>query len=283
MNDARPSQEPTIFQEATGAASVAPTGAASVAPTGAASVAPAGTAAAPRTYPDDPEFDAYLSLVRLLLGGAIEGTAVLVRRLEQLEADLRAAEDGPPAPGDIHSTADLARYLLVGVSLSAADGLRRRAARWAEASDMFWRVTGSAVAPLAGNRLTGRVVGPFDRAFGRLVTRGQQRVNAWVELGRANEPTARLLARQTYLETLDDFIDLLSQNDELATLVQKKSLGLANEVVDEVRERTFSADTLAESVVRRILRRPPRQALPPPPDELLQAVAEMERAPSRDH
>ena len=265
MNDALPSIEPTIPPEAGGAAVLAP------------AVAPP-----PRAYPDDPEFDAYLSLVTLLLGGAIEGTALLARRLEQLEAELRASEDGPPAPGEIRSTADAARYLLVGASLAAADGLRRRAVRWAEASDMFLRVTGSAVASLAGNRLTGRVVGPFDRAFGRLAERGQQRVNAWVELGRANEPTARLLARQTYLEILDDFIDLLSQNDELADLVQKKSLGLANEVVDEVRERTFSADTLAESVVRRILRRPPRQALPPPPDELRQAVIDNERAPSRE-
>lgn len=216
----------------------------------------------------DPEFDAYLAVVKMLLGGAIEGTTELARRLERLEGELRAAEAGPPGPGEVNSPADVVRYLLVGASLSAADGLRRRAYRWAEASDMFWRVTGSAVAPLSRRRLTRRVVGPFDRAFGRLVDRGQQRVNDWVELGRANEPAARLLARRAYLEAVDDFIGYLAENQELADLVQKKSVGLATEAVDEFRSRGVSADAIAENLVRRILRRPPRGELPVPPDEL---------------
>ncbi len=229
----------------------------------------------------DPEFDAYLTVVKALLGGAIEGTAELSRRLGRLEAELRATEAGPPGPGPVNSTADVVRYLLFGASLAAADGLRQRAYRWAEASDMFWRVTGSAVAPLTTRRLTGRIVGPFDRAFGRLVDRGQQRVNDWVELGRASEPTARLVARRAYLEAVDDFIGHLSQNDELASLVQEQSVGLATEFVDEVRERTVSADTLAESIVRRILKRPPRPALPPP-EAIRLAVAEVKRVPHHE-
>ena len=229
----------------------------------------------------DPEFDAYLAVVKTLLGGAVEGTAELARRLERLEAALRASEAGPPGPGEVNSTADVVRYMLFGASLAAADGLRQRAARWAEASDVFIRVGGSAIAPLTRSGLTRRVVGPFDGAFGRLVERGQSRVNDWVELGRANEPTARLLARQAYLEAVDDFIGHLSQNQQLSDLVQEQSVGLANEFVEEVRERTVSADTLAESVVRRILRRPPRTALPPP-EPIREAVAEVKWVPRHD-
>ncbi len=232
----------------------------------------------PAAPPPDPEFDAYLAVVKTLLGGAVEGTAELARRLERLEAALRASDDGPPGPGAVNSTADVLRYLVFGASLSAADGLRQRAVRLAEASDVFIRVTGSAVAPLTRSRLTRRVVGPFDRALGRMVNRGQTRVNAWVELGRANEPTARLVARQAYLEAVDDFIGHLSQNQQLSDLVQEQSVGLATEFVEEVRERTVSADTLAESIVRRILKRPPRTALPPP-DAIREAVAEVKRVP----
>jgi hypothetical protein len=224
----------------------------------------------------DPEFDAYLAVVKTLLGGAVEGTAELARRLERLEAQLRASESGPPGPGEVNSTADVVRYMLFGASLAAADGLRQQAVKWAEASDVLIRVTGSTVAPWASNRLTRRVVGPFDRAFGRLVDRGQARVNAWVELGRANEPTARLMARQAYLEAVDDFISHLSQNQQLSDLVQEQSMGLATEFVDEVRERTVSADTLAESIVRRILKRPPRTPLPPP-EAIREAVAKVKR------
>ena len=223
----------------------------------------------------DPEFDAYLAVVKMLLGGAIEGTAELTRRLERLEAELRAAEAGPPGRGEVNSSADVVRYLLFGASLAAADGLRRRAFQWAEASDMFWRTTGSAVAPLTTSRLTRRIVGPFDRAFGRLVDRGQQRVNDWVELGRANEPASRLLARQAYLEVVDDLIGFLAENEELADLVQKKSVGLATEAVDEVRSRGVSADAIAENLVRRILRRPPRTELPVPPDALRQTLLDI--------
>ncbi|MBP6789830.1 MAG: hypothetical protein KA170_19730, partial [Candidatus Promineofilum sp.] len=44
----------------------------------------------PAALPPDPEFDAYLAVVKTLLGGAVEGTAELARRLERLEAALRA-------------------------------------------------------------------------------------------------------------------------------------------------------------------------------------------------
>lgn len=265
MNDTRPVIDPIIVEGSV----VQPN------PSGNTLPAPA-----PPPSPD-PEFDAYLAVVKTLLGGAVEGTAEFARRLERLEAALRASEAGPPGHGEVNSTADVLRYMVFGASLAAADGLRQRAVKWAEASDVFWRVSGSAVAPLTRSRLTRRVVGPFDRAFGRLVERGQSQVNAWVELGRANEPTARLLARQAYLEAVDDFIGHLSQNQQLSDLVQEQSVGLATEFVEEVRERTVSADTLAESLVRRILKRPPRTALPPP-DAIREAVAEVKRVPRHD-
>lgn len=211
----------------------------------------------------DPEFDAYLAVVRLLIGGTIEGAAELVKRLETWESELNAAGD-PPEPGEIHSSGDVARYMMVGMALSASDGLRRQVVRLAQASDLFWRFTGSATQPLVDNRLTGIVAGPIDRAFDRLVTRGQKRVNEWVELGRAQEPGARRVARKTYEQVIDEFIGQLADNKELADLVQKKSVGLATEAVDEFRSRTVSADAMAENIVRRILRRPPRHELPGP-------------------
>lgn len=209
----------------------------------------------------DPEFDAYLAVVKLLIGGAIEGAAELVERLEKWETELNAAGD-PPAVGEAHSGGDVARYMLVGMALSASDGLRRQVFRLAQASDMFWRFTGSATQPLVNNRLTGIVAGPIDRAFDQLVSRGQKRVDGWVELGRAQEPGARRMARKTFEEVIDEFIGLMAENEELANLVQKKSMGLATEAVDEFRSRTVSADAIAENIVRRILRRPARTELP---------------------
>ena len=209
----------------------------------------------------DPEFDAYMAVVKLLIGGTVEGTAELVHRLEVWEAQLRAAE-GDPEPGEINHANDMARYMLVGMALDASDGLRRRVVGFAQASDVFFRFSGSMARPLVNNRLTGIVGRPIDRAFNRLVERGQQNVDKWIEMGRHQEPGARRLARKTFTEIQDEFIGHLAENQELADLVQKKSMGLATEAVDEFRSRTVSADELAEKLVRRILRRPARPELP---------------------
>ena len=202
-----------------------------------------------------------MAVIRLLVGGTIEGASELARRLEKWEAELRAAE-GEPEPGQIAGRGDIARYMLVGMALSTGEGVRQQVIRIAQLSDSFWRLTGSAAQPLVNNRVTGIVAGPLDRAFNRLVNSGQRRVNDWVELGRAQEPGARRIARKSYLELVDEIIGQLAENEELGDLVQKKSVGLATEAVDEFRSRSVSADEFAESIVRRILRRPPRRELP---------------------
>lgn len=231
------------------------------------------TEASESNTPIDPEFDAYLAVVKLLIGGTIEGAAELSRRLEKWEAELQSAEDASGA-GEIQTTGDAARYMLVGMALSTAGSLRRQAIKAVQASDVFWRMTGSAAQPLVDNRLTGILARPIDRAFDRLVTRGQKRVSDWVELGRAQEPGARRLARKSYLGIVDEFISHLAENEELADLVQEQSMGLASEAVDEFRTRTVSADAIAENFVRRILRRPPRQELPQPPEDVRLVIVE---------
>lgn len=221
----------------------------------------------------DPEFDAYMAVVKLLVGGTVEGVAQLLTRLEAIEAEIRA-EDDAAAIGEIETTADVLRYAVVGFLLSASDAARQRVMRWTEASDLFWRFTGSAIEPFTENRFTGLFTGPFERMFDNLNRRGEEKVAGWVELGRQQEPTSRKMARLTYLRIVDEFIDHLAENEELAELVQEQSVSLAAEAVDAVRSRTVSADTLAERVVRRVLGRPPREALPPPPPELREAAEE---------
>ncbi|MEZ4769296.1 MAG: hypothetical protein R2844_12820 [Caldilineales bacterium] len=68
----------------------------------------------------------------------------------------------------------------------------------------------------------------------------------------------------------DTYIAYLNQHpDNVQTLIQGQSLGLAGQVMDGVRERTVTADTVAEMVARRLLRRAPRTELPPPSHEIM--------------
>lgn len=71
-----------------------------------------------------------------------------------------------------------------------------------------------------------------------------------------------------YLDYLHD------ENPEaVQDLIQGQSLGLAEEVMDQVRERTVTADSLLETMVRAILRRTPRENIPEPPDAIKQQAA----------
>ncbi len=153
-------------------------------------------------------------------------------RSERPSPSLVQRAESEPEVGEAHSAADVVRYMLVGMTLSMSDGVRRQSVKLVQASDVFWRFTGNAAQPLVNNRLTGIIGRPLDRAFNRLVNRGQKRVKDWIELGVAQEPGARRLARKAYMELLDEFIGHLAENEELAELVQEQSVSLASEAVD---------------------------------------------------
>lgn len=69
----------------------------------------------------------------------------------------------------------------------------------------------------------------------------------------------------TYLvgtRAMGDAIETLAQSTALEELVQKQSSSIAGAIVEEVRERAVSADTVVEGLARRLLRRPSRSQLP---------------------
>lgn len=67
----------------------------------------------------------------------------------------------------------------------------------------------------------------------------------------------------------DIYIDYLNEHPtDVQMLVQGQSLSLAGQMRDEVRERTVTADSVVDAIVRGILRLKPREELPPPPAEV---------------
>ena len=50
----------------------------------------------------------------------------------------------------------------------------------------------------------------------------------------------------------------------MQVLIQDQSVGLVDEVSEEVRERLVTADILVEMLLQKVLRRPPRQNLKGP-------------------
>ena len=69
-------------------------------------------------------------------------------------------------------------------------------------------------------------------------------------------------------DTMETSIEYIAEKPEIQELIQSQSTGLANEIVEEIRERTVSADTLAENILRSFLRLTPRSEISGPPMEV---------------
>jgi hypothetical protein len=127
------------------------------------------------------------------------------------------------------------------------------------------RVAGTvdrALGPVLGSRAFSPARGPFER----LVERGQAQVKHWRDLGRAEEARSRALAQMAAEETIDNTVSTVSSDPRtkkiVQEIIQQQSLGMADEAIEEVRERTVTADMLLERPVRSILRRRPRESVP---------------------
>ena len=104
----------------------------------------------------------------------------------------------------------------------------------------------------------------------------QAQADAYIAYLRAHPEVLADLIR----EQGDTYIDYLNLHpDAVENLVQGQSVTLAGEVLDEVRERTVTIDSAFEMVLRTLLRRPPRDQLPPPTPQV-QRRAEFGRLPS---
>lgn len=242
--------------------------------------------------PGEPEFKPVqqvnfkpgLSLTRLAVGGLLSGMDLLVDRLLTWEViRLRSHGVGLPVSGAqpgqdenpdepvvplLHyrysQQFEDTRYALVGLifairqelldGANRLDSLQRRIARRLPVVDPAHR----------GNFVTRGLYTRLDE----LARRGEQEVNKLIEIGRLEGDISRNLVDVAVYNTVDDSLEYLAENPEVKELVQTQSTGLAGEFIEEIRERTVSADNFVEGVVRYILRRPARLDLPPPPPEV---------------
>jgi hypothetical protein len=123
---------------------------------------------------------------------------------------------------------------------------------------------GRALSPVLGSRALSPARGPFES----LVERGQAQVNHWRDLGRAEEARGRALVQDAAEQFIDTSVNTVSSDPRtqkiVQEIIQQQSLGMVDEAIEEVRERTVTGDMLLERPVRSLLRRRPRESLPVP-------------------
>lgn len=209
------------------------------------------------------DFDALESLARLLVGAGIEAPAELVERLKKWETIANRTDPDSQLAEDLAS--DKLRYALVGLLFETQDQVRGTVSRFGRFLNASSRLFLKSVQPMTQSKM----MSPVTSRYENLVQKGETTVNRWIERGRIEEPHSRVIAREALGRTIDEFINHLAENPEIRDMVAHQSAGIAEEMVDGVRSRTVTADTLLERVARSILNRPPREQLPPPSPEVV--------------
>jgi hypothetical protein len=219
--------------------------------------------------------DHLVSLTRLLIGGLEQGVDELLRQLEIWEQKVGAQDSKNPEETETNlqqnpynyrqnkkkTERSLLRYAIIGWIFESQKRIGARVTSIGKMERSFANLLRPFLAPSYLKIFNS----PFEKRFEALVARGQAEVERWKALGRIEDRHSRELAQTAFNETVDGFIEYLTKNPELQELIQTQSTGLANEVVEEVRERTVSADTFLEEVTRSLLRKSPRASLPEPP------------------
>jgi len=236
------------------------------------------------------------SFTRLVIGGLANGYDGLRSRLDVWEtrrqapaAKTAAGKQATPTPADgspaplapvermPESERDRLRFALIGAVFAAQEQAGRGLRQAGRASRLVGNIAGLLVGPVYNSRLLSPLRGQIDS----LAERGQQEVERWIDLGRYEDEVSRELARAAVYERVDNAIEYLTANDEVQELVQSQSAGLVDEVIEEARERTVSADNFLESLVRSFLRRPQRWELPDPPPAIKNQAAAPRQVPGK--
>lgn len=204
-------------------------------------------------------------LSRFLVGVVTWGGDQLFQRLRVIQEDLDTHPELFDSESSLEeeSTTALARYLAIGLAMRG----QKRAVKGVRSGLGFsLGVAGWALDTantLTDNRLTRPIRRPVESRLRNLAIQA----SVIAREGKLHEQKGRLLATDTIGDITDDVIPVIvdnpTLNEAIPDLIGRQSVGLAGIVTDNIRSVTVVADSVTESLVRKILRRTPRTSLPP--------------------
>lgn len=234
-------------------------------PVAASRGATAGGPAAPVSL--EPGFETVQLASRLLIGLLTMGGGELGRRLQEIYRDIDTEPElvGWEISDDDETLVELLRYLAVGLFVRGQRrvirGVRRGALLSLGTAGWFVRRADR----LTDNRLMRPIRRPIEARLRNLGREADQIVRE----GRFEEQKSRMLAEQTLAEAFDGIVELIAESPELnqamRAIVAGQGVTLASVATDNARSIGALGDSLAEGLVRRLLRRTPRRDLPPSP------------------
>ncbi|MBE2224048.1 MAG: hypothetical protein IAF02_21090 [Anaerolineae bacterium] len=197
-------------------------------------------------------------LMRLVIGTGLIGAEELGQYLQQWEEAARHQVESMAAPEE--TKAAIVRYAVLGAFFELKDKVELGLENLNKTANNVSQTVSKKTQPVTKSRF----YQPIQKKYDELVAYGESKINPLVERGRREDPAARALAREALGESIDEVIEFLADNEEITELIQQQSLGMANEVVEDVRTRTVTADNVMERFARNFLRKSQREELPPP-------------------
>jgi len=235
-----------------------------------------------------PGMETYQSLARLLVGATILGGDELLSRVRAWEEQHSQGDGKTPSIEDETAT-DQLRYALVGLLFEAPETAARGVIRTAEMAESVAQSGERVLGPV----LQSRLFGPVRRRGQKMQERVKTSVDRWVEVGRVEEVVGRDMAEDLTPQLLDPLVQKLGDQyieylrddnpDQIQELIAGQTMGMTTEFANEVRQRTVTADSIAEKFARALLRRTPRQDLPEPPPDVQKQVTFKSVEEKREH
>ena len=170
--------------------------------------------------PGSEGFDAYRSVVRLLVGLALVGGDGLIGRLREWET---AHPLGGSAQPEAELDGDLARHALIGMAFETAEMVRQAALGAAGLSVSVAGAMWSALRPITGSFL----FRPLWIPVRSVATRGEARFMRYTRVGRSEEQRSRKMADEVTGLLIEDIVRYVADNPGVKALIDTQVAGLA--------------------------------------------------------
>ena len=184
----------------------------------------------------------FRAMVRLVVGGAAEGSKLLFERLEAWDAKTESLGSQIYHEGPDESPRERLRYAVLGLASTGVEIAQSALTSTATLSESAYRVVSGVLAPVKGSRLTR----PLTRRYDELAARGEAALERWIDAGRTAEQRSRALARQAYdggsTEVIQVAVGKLADEPAVRDLVTQQGTGMAVEMMGVLRKMTARAD-----------------------------------------
>jgi hypothetical protein len=197
---------------------------------------------APVPAPENSRLDV---LLQLGLGAVLLGINATSKRLQEKQTQVVISSPEAEPLSHLDDDQDQLKYALIGMILRTPRVIKRGTARAAQLANTGYRRVSGLFDPLTGSR----ALRPVNSRLDQVVARGERIVNDWIDTGRRGEKTSQVLLQQTTDEVVGEVVDMLASRPEIRELVQQQSMGMVDELTDELQGRAAAVDTLLERIV----------------------------------